>query len=134
MAPRNMDLWMWSQAREMLARAEELRDQFFELRRGGDVPNWEPPADVFETPTELFVIVALPGVDIAKAETVIDGGDLVVIGIRRLPGVLRGARIHRLELPHGRFERRIPLPAGRFDDVRRDAADGCLIVRLHKHA
>ncbi|HMN86052.1 MAG TPA: Hsp20/alpha crystallin family protein [Bauldia sp.] len=134
MAPRKMDPWMFAQAREMLARAEQIRGQFFELRRGAEAPAWEPPADVFETPTELIVVVALPGVDIASAQTVIDGGELVVIGVRRLPAVLKGARIHRLELPHGRFERRVPLPAGRYDDVRREAADGCLIVRLHKYA
>jgi HSP20 family molecular chaperone IbpA len=40
--------------------------------------------------------------------------------------------IHRLELPQGCFERRVPLPSGRYDDVRRTVADGCLIVTLHK--
>ena len=134
MTPRKMELWMWSQAREMLARAEGMRDQFFVRRGGAGLRTWEPPADVFETAAELLVVVALPGIDVAGVETVIDGGDLVVVGVRRLPEALRNARIHRLELPHGRFERRIPLPAGRYDDVRREAADGCLIIRLHKRS
>ena len=134
MKPRKMELWMWSQAREMLAEAEELRGRFFELRRGDGVPSWEPPVDVFETAAELLIVVALPGVDIGGAETAIDGGDLVIVGIRKLPAALRHARIHRLELPHGRFERRIPLPPGRYDDFHREAADGCLIIRLHKRS
>ena len=40
--------------------------------------------------------------------------------------------IHRLELPYGRFERRIELPPGRFDVVRRELVDGCLTLGLRK--
>jgi len=49
-----------------------------------------------------------------------------------LPPELRTATIHRLELPQGRFERRVRLPTGRYRDVRRSAADGCLVVTLRK--
>ena len=48
-----------------------------------------------------------------------------------LPVELRNARIHRLELPQGRFERRILLPTGRFA-VSRFAVDGCVGLRLLK--
>ena len=109
-----------------------MRGRFFELRKGAAVPTWEPPVDVIETASELLVIVALPGVDPTKAEAAISGSDLVVVGTRRLPESLRTARIHRMELPYGRFERRIPLPPGRYDAVKREAADGCLLIRLHK--
>jgi HSP20 family molecular chaperone IbpA len=38
-----------------------------------------------------------------------------------------------MELPQGRFERRVPLPAGRYDSVvRRFVSNGCLVVRLMK--
>jgi len=52
--------------------------------------------------------------------------------VRTLPPALRDAVIHRLELPQGRFERRLPLPAGRYRDVRRSAVDGCLVITLEK--
>jgi hypothetical protein len=39
-----------------------------------------------------------------------------------------------MELPQGRFERRIPLPAGHYDGVSRAAADGCLMISLRKSA
>jgi HSP20 family molecular chaperone IbpA len=45
---------------------------------------------------------------------------------------LRTAVIHRLELPQGRFERRIPLPAGRYGAIKSAAADGCLLITLQK--
>lgn len=132
MAARKPDIFMWAQMRAMVNEAEEMRGRFFELRKGKAVPTWEPPVDVIETATELLVLVALPGVDPATAETTISGSDLIVGGTRRLPDSLRTARIHRMELPYGRFERRIPLPPGRYDGVRREAANGCLLIRLHK--
>ena len=47
---------MWSEALEMLARAQRLHKHVFrpnrlEQRR----PSWEPPVDVLETPTEVIV-------------------------------------------------------------------------------
>ena len=40
---------------------------------------------------------------------------LLIAGERVLPQELRTATIHRLELPQGRFERQVPLPAGRYE-------------------
>jgi HSP20 family molecular chaperone IbpA len=121
--------WMWSEACDQLARAERLHRQFFQPRHSGA---WEPPVDIIETEREVLIFVALPGVSLDKAEAVIDGADLVIAGTRVLPPELRTATIHRLELPQGRFERRVRLPTGRYRDVRRSAADGCLVVTLRK--
>jgi HSP20 family protein len=121
--------WMWSEACDTLARAERLHRQFFQPRRSGA---WEPPVDILETEREVLLFFALPGVGIDKVEAVIDGLDLVVAGTRTLPPELRTAVIHRIELPQGRFERRVRLPAGRYRDVRRSAADGCLVITLLK--
>lgn len=123
---------MWAQMRAWLNETEEMRSRFFELRAGETTPTWEPPVDVIETAAELLVFVALPGVDPNTTEAVIVGGELIVGGTRRLPESLRRARIHRMELPYGRFERRIPLPPGRYDAGKREAADGCLLIRLRK--
>ena len=87
---------------------------------------------MLETEREVLVLAALPGVDAAQVEAVIDGGDLVFAGQRVLPPELRPAIIHRLELPQGRFERRVPLPAGRYSAVRRAEAHGCLLITLQK--
>jgi HSP20 family molecular chaperone IbpA len=127
------DRWMWSEACEMLARADRLHRQLFQpLRSVNRLPAWEPPADVLETEQEVLVIVALPGVNVDRVEAFIDGGDLVLTGMRALPRELATAVIHRLELPQGRFERRLRLPAGRYSDIRRTASDGCLVIVLRK--
>jgi HSP20 family molecular chaperone IbpA len=125
---------MWSEACEMLARADRMHREFFrpsttEKRQ----PAWEPPVDILETPSDVLVLVALPGVDADSIEAAIEEGDLVIAGTRSYPPVLRTAVIHRLELPQGRFYRRVRLPAGRYSTtVRRAVADGCLVITLQK--
>jgi HSP20 family protein len=123
--------WMLSEAIDSLARAERLRQQFFSLQSALGEPSWEPPIDVLETDSEFLILVALPGVDPDQVEAVIKDGTLVVSGKRVLPAELRNARIHRLELPQGRFERRIALPRGRYA-VTRFAVNGCVALRLAK--
>ncbi|MGQ7793401.1 Hsp20/alpha crystallin family protein [Faunimonas sp. B44] len=133
MAARDPDTWMWSEACDLLARAERLQRQFFQLQHSSRrQPAWEPPADVIETEREVLVFLALPGVDPDGVEAAIDGAALVVAGNRILPPELRTAVIHRLELPQGRFERRLPLPPGRYAGVRRTSVNGCLVVSLLK--
>ena len=78
----------------------------------------EPPA--------LLIRVALPGVRPGSVEVRTDG---VAPARHRRCGAwtLRaGDTIHRLEIPHGRFERRIDLPRGRYELAARDLVDGCL--------
>ncbi len=124
--------WMWSEAVEMLARAERMHRELFRPAAGRPIPTWEPPVDVLETENEVLVLVALPGVDLEKVETVIEGAYLVVAGSRMLPPELATAVIHRLELPQGRFERRVQLPGGHYGAVRRAAVQGCVLITLQK--
>jgi HSP20 family protein len=124
---------MWSEACDMLARAERLQRELFRPVRGmSRAPAWEPPVDVIETEGDVLVLVALPGVDPQGISLAIDAGDLVIAGARVLPAELRSAVIHRLELPQGRFERRVPLPAGRYAAVEHGNAHGCVLIRLKK--
>jgi HSP20 family protein len=132
MAARDMQVWMWSEACEMLARAERLHRQSFGLRSRLRAPAWEPPADVLETAREVLVIVALPGVGTDNVEVAVEDGAVTVVGVRAAPAALRDAVIHRLELPQGRFERRVSVPAGRYHNVTRHTSDGCLVISLEK--
>ena len=135
MANEDSRQWMWGEALDMLARAERLHRQLFQpastqARR----PSWEPPVDVLETADQVVIIAALPGVAEASLRLAIDGAHLMIAGERTLPDELRTAIIHRLELPQGYFERRVPLPAGRYDQIIHRAQDGLLVVSLRKLA
>jgi HSP20 family protein len=125
--------WMLSEALAALAKAERMQRQVFEAPRPdrSAEPAWEPPIDVLETDRAVLVFVALPGVDPERVEALIEDGHLVVRGRRMLPPELRSAVIHRMELPQGRFERRIKLPGGRYS-VSHYAGNGCLVFTLDK--
>jgi HSP20 family protein len=122
---------MWSEACDMLQRAERLHRQFF---RPGfalkESASWEPPVDIFETAERLWIIAALPGVAPEQIEASLDADELTIAGSRPLPAPARGAAIHRLEIPNGRFERRVRLPVGRFELERSELVSGCLVLSL----
>ncbi|MEZ0280613.1 Hsp20/alpha crystallin family protein [Methyloceanibacter sp.] len=124
--PKNQ---MWAEACAMLKQAEQLHRQFFEPSRSG--ARWEPPVDVFETERELCIIAALPGVAPEAVCVEFEGQTLVIAGARPLPKAGRNANILRLEIPYGRFERRIALAATlRLAD--RELRNGCLILTFVK--
>lgn len=117
----------------MLARAERLQRSFFAPSRAiSREPVWEPPVDVLETEREILVLAVLPGVSVETLEVATDADELVFAGVRTLPTELQTAIIHRLELPQGRFERRIRLPPGAYGVVRHDVADGCISITIEK--
>jgi HSP20 family molecular chaperone IbpA len=130
MPERQLETLMWAQACQAMERAERLHRQFF--HRGRSSPNWEAPCDIFETDDTLTILIALPGVAVDHIQVTMSAGVLVVTGERPLPEGLANARIHRLEIPHGHFQRRIELPPARFEISGRHLANGCLEVQLHK--
>jgi len=124
---------IWSEALALRARAERLSRQVFTPVASGSPPSiWEPPVDIVETADELLVLVALPGVDPKQIEANIVNRDLLIAGTREVPPGMHTAFIHRLELPQGRFQRRVQLPGGPYEIARRSMASGCLLVGLGK--
>jgi HSP20 family molecular chaperone IbpA len=125
-------LWMWTEACALLERAERLHRHFFEPNLSDAATAWEPPIDVFETKHEIWVIAALPGVGAQDLEVYAEGNRLEIRGQRPLPIAARDAMIRRLEIPHGRFERRLLLPSARLEVVHRELVHGCLVLSLTK--
>lgn len=121
---------MWAKACEAMDRADRLHRQFF--HRAHTTPCWEAPVDIFETDETLTIVIALPGVEVDNVKVTLSAGVLIVTGERPMPAELRNARIHRLEIPHGQFQRRIELPPARLELSGRHLANGCLMLQLHK--
>jgi HSP20 family molecular chaperone IbpA len=124
--------WMWSEAFEVLARAERMQRQFFPPSDSRSSVAWEPPVDILETERAVLVLVALPGVNFDEVKATINQGELIISGCRAYPAEMGTAIIHRLELPQGRFERRIHLPAGRYSAIHRSDSNGTLLITLEK--
>ena len=126
---------MWVHALGLMAQAERLHQQFFRLAPAPrQHATWEPPADVFESEHEVAVVVALPGVSDEHVRVLLEPGALHVQAERALPFAGPQSAVRQLEIPYGRFERRIPLPPGRWEDGTRELTHGCLVVRLHRAA
>jgi len=130
MPQRPFEMLMWARACEAMERAERLHRQFF--HRAPATSCWEAPVDIFETDDLLTIVIALPGVDPDRVQVTLSAGVLIVSGERPLPEELGDARIHRLEIPHGHFQRRIELPPARLKLSRRHLANGCLMLQLQK--
>jgi len=123
--PKNQ---MFAEACAMLKQAEQLHRQFFEPSRGtARAARWEPPVDVFETEAGLTIITALPGVAPEAVRAEIENDVLIISGTRPLPK----GRIVRLEIPYGRFERRIAL-SSRLQLAARELTNGCLVLTFTK--
>jgi HSP20 family protein len=133
MTMRDPTARMWAQACHMLEEAERMHRQFFRpagLR--GTRTAWEPPANVFEDEHGVEIIVALPGVAPENVEVLLDSSGILVRASASLPFGANAGSVRRLEIPYGYFERRISLPAMSFEVVRRELANGCLILTLRK--
>ena len=131
MSAESRGMWMWSQACAALEEAERRHRRFFELLSvPARQPVWEPPVDVFLLERELHIVVAMPGVRPGSASVELSSSGLWVRAECALPAQIGRARILRLEIPYGRIERRIDLPAGRYQLLSHEFADGCLHVRV----
>jgi len=124
---------MWARACELIDRAERLHRQFFQPTA---VPVhdlcWEPPVDVIETASELLISVALPGVDSNAVKVTVDNDTVMVTGFRRTNTLPRGSRVHRLEIPYGKFERRLTFPESSLELAQAEFVDGCLMLQFAK--
>ena len=132
MRSRDIQNFMWGEALQLLEQAERLQKAF--SRPAETEQSWEPPIDVFETSEALFVHVALPGVPADAIVVGLEPDALTISAVRGFPVTARGARLHRVEVPYGRFFRRVPLPIPRLEPAGRSFIDGCLTLAFRKIA
>ncbi len=131
MTANDLSRLMWSEALSLLDRADRLQRQFCRPA-AARAPTWEPPVDVVETADAVRVTVALPGVAPDAVTVTLAPEAITVSARRRFPLSSSesdcGARIHSLEIPHGRFERCIGLPMHALSLLEERMHDGCLTL------
>jgi HSP20 family molecular chaperone IbpA len=122
---------MWGEALSLLDRADRLH-RMFARPAASRVAAWEPPVDVVETADVVLVQIALPGVEPASISLTLETAAIAVSAERRFPlgrdTCAGGVRIHAIEIPYGRFERRLPLPPQAATLVERRFENGCLTL------
>jgi HSP20 family protein len=97
-----------------------------------DPTAWSPAIDVFETATEVLVLVEVPGVDPGSIDLAVDGDCLTLRGSKE-PGELPDTVAHVRERRFGAFHRHVRLPAEvDADKAQAEATSGVLKIRLPK--
>jgi len=122
---------MWSRACARLEEAERRHRRFFDLLSlPARAPVWEPPVDVFVLEGGVHIVLAMPAVQAASVALELTPRGLLVRAESQPPIHSGLGRIVRMEIPYGRMERRIDLPAGRYKLVNHKFVDGCLHIYL----
>ena len=119
----------------MLDRADRLHRQFaasLEPQAPRNVPNWEPPIDVVDAGDALLVHIALPGVAADSITLSLDAEGITLSALRPFPCRQEGASIHRVEIPYGRFERRIAVAGDELELFEKTLADGILTLAFRR--
>jgi len=91
---------------------------------------WQPPIDMYESDTELFVFAEVAGIDPEKIKVMAESSLLTISGERKceLAGIIH---VHQLEIEYGFFACRIPLPLTiNVDETHSTINNGFLTVRM----
>jgi HSP20 family protein len=115
---------MWSEALTMLERAERLHRHFFTHAEAA----WEPPVDIVESPDGLVLQIALPGVAADSIALVVAPEGITLSALRPFPCGDAASHVHRIEIPYGRFERRVALPLGSLELAGKSLENGVLTL------
>lgn len=94
---------------------------------------WQPPTDVFESPTTITVTIEIAGVNPEEVDALIFDDAIVVEGQRRLPPPEGRGMFHSVQIRQGSFRVEIPLHTP-IDAERLEAQyqDGLLRLSLPK--
>ena len=134
MTSRDLSNLMWSEALSLLEQADRLHRQFCRPAMARP-PAWEPPVDIIETAETIQVHVALPGASVDSVLVEMEAGAITVSARRSFPlesSAALPARVHALEIPYGRFARRIGLPTQALTLTGKNLQDGCLTLTFSK--
>jgi HSP20 family protein len=134
---------IWQRTSDLLQQVERIHRNFLQIAAGAQYrayhrrsPAWEPPVNVVESDTSLWVISAVPGVAADRMNVRLEGRELVIGGERPLPECCKDGELKLWEIPLGRFERRLTLIEGRnpLSLGKVSLQDGLLIIELRKQS
>ncbi|MDP8229147.1 MAG: Hsp20/alpha crystallin family protein [Candidatus Electryoneaceae bacterium] len=93
---------------------------------------WSPASDVFETETDIIVIIDIAGIQTQDVSLQIDKDVLIVKGHRR-ETTGKNRRYYTMEIDFGEFERQVELPSPvDLDRMKASCSLGFLKIELVK--
>lgn len=124
---------------------DDTHDFFDDMERLMDVPHrsfmnvasgyWSPPTDIFDTETEILVIVEIAGMNKKDIELTYDKGFLAISGVRKHICPASVNAIYRMEINSGRFLRKIRIDIDIVvEDIEAEYRDGLLRITIPKRA
>ena len=133
-----MSITMWrpyweSGLQNFMEEVERSFEDFFGRQTVSRVQEagWLPPVDVYETKTDVVVVVDLPAVDSQDVRVSITGDVLTIEGERKRDDVVGAEGYYRSERFSGPFQRVIDLPAEvTADDAKASYKDGVLRISI----
>jgi len=115
---------------ERLANDFFISDSFCETSRGS---LWRPPADVYETQTDVVVRMEAPGLHVEDISITLHSDSVVVRAVRREPSRDAKSVYHQLEVHYGFFERVLALPRYiRHEEAEAKYVEGFLFITIPK--
>jgi HSP20 family protein len=94
---------------------------------------WMPDVDIYETESELVLLVDLPGLDPEKISVQVSDNVVTVQGTREMNHKLKIENFHRIERVYGSFSRSFTLPTSvDSDKVKITYRAGELAISLQK--
>lgn len=120
---------------DFMEEVERSFEDFFgrQTRPRVGAEQWLPPADVYETATDVVVVMDLPGVDLQDIKVSVTGLVLTVEGERRREEPVEAEVYFRKERVEGEFLRMLELPTDVMNDRAKAAyRDGVLRVTIPK--
>ncbi len=94
---------------------------------------WRPNVDVYESLEEIVVLADMAGLNKEELHIELDRKKIKISGVRKAIQLLKDARYCQAEIPHGYFEKNVPLPAPvDAQSAVASYADGILMIRINK--
>jgi HSP20 family protein len=94
---------------------------------------WAPPTDVYETETEVIVIMDIAGMELRDIAVFTDGNVITIRGVRQEISPRCKKQFHKMEIQVGPFQRiiQVPVPID-LQSISQTYANGLLEVRMKK--
>ncbi len=115
---------------------DQYFDYFFGSHRPAMMPageGWHPAADVYETETNIIIVVDIAGISVNDVNLVLKKENLILQGTRYEKANDQTRHYHKMEVAYGPFERvfRLPSPV-KSDSIQAEYKDGLMVIKMDK--